>query len=72
MGVPINQAFNALAGTLGTYYLNDFNKFGRTWQVLMSAEPEFRMKPNDIARIYVKSNSGEMVPISAFANIDYI
>lgn len=71
MGVPINQAFNALAGTLGTYYLNDFNKFGRTWQVLMSAEPEFRMKPDDISRIYVKSNSGDMVPISAFANIDY-
>lgn len=72
MGVPINQAFNALAGTLGSYYLNDFNKFGRTWQVLMSAEPEFRMKPEDIARIYVKSNSGEMVPISAFADISYI
>lgn len=72
MGVPINQAFDALAGTLGTYYLNDFNKFGRTWQVLMSAEPEFRMKPQDIARIYVKSNSQEMVPISAFADISYI
>jgi len=71
MDVPINQAFNALAGTLGTYYLNDFNKFGRTWQVLMSAEPEFRMKPQDIARIYVKSNNGDMVPISAFADIDY-
>ena len=72
MGVPINQAFNALAGTLGNYYVNDFNKFGRTWQVLMSAEPEFRMKPEDIARIYVKSHSGEMVPISAFADISYI
>ncbi|NVK25071.1 MAG: multidrug efflux RND transporter permease subunit [Gammaproteobacteria bacterium] len=71
MGVPINQAFNALGGTLGTYYLNDFNKFGRTWQVLMSAEPEFRMKPEDIARVYVKSNTGDMVPISAFANIEY-
>lgn len=71
MGVPINQAFNALAGTLGNYYLNDFNKFGRTWQVLLSAEPEFRMSPKDIARIYVKSNSGEMVPISAFADIQY-
>ncbi len=71
MDIPINHAFNALAGTLGTYYLNDFNKFGRTWQVLMSAEPEFRMKPKDIARIYVKSNSGDMIPISAFADISY-
>jgi len=72
MGIPINSAFNALAGTLGTYYVNDFNKFGRSWQVLMSAEPEFRMSPSDIANIYVKSNTGKMVPISAFANINYI
>ncbi len=71
MNIPINNAFNALAGTMGTYYLNDFNKFGRTWQVLMSAEPEFRMNPKDIARIYVKSNSGDMIPISAFAEINY-
>ena len=71
MNIPINNAFNALAGTMGTYYLNDFNKFGRTWQVLMSAEPEFRMSPKDISRIYVKSNSGEMIPISAFAEINY-
>ena len=71
MDIPINNAFNALAGTMGTYYLNDFNKFGRTWQVLMSAEPEFRMSPKDIARVYVKSNSGEMIPISAFAEINY-
>ncbi|NVJ60255.1 MAG: multidrug efflux RND transporter permease subunit [Gammaproteobacteria bacterium] len=71
MGVPINQAFNALAGTLGTYYVNDFNKFGRAWQVIMSGEPEFRMSPQDIGRIYVKSNSGNMVPISAFAEIKH-
>ena len=71
MGVPLNSAFDALAGTLGTYYVNDFNKFGRSWQVLMSAEPKFRMSPQDIANIYVKSNTGKMVPISAFANVNY-
>ncbi|GGO66478.1 efflux RND transporter permease subunit [Bowmanella pacifica] len=71
MGVPIDGAFNALAGTLGTYYVNDFNKFGRAWQVLMSADADFRMSPEDIGRIYVRSSQGEMVPISAFANIEY-
>ncbi|MBN7821536.1 efflux RND transporter permease subunit [Bowmanella yangjiangensis] len=71
MGVPIDGAFNALAGTLGTYYVNDFNKFGRAWQVLMSADADFRMSPDDIGRIYVRSSKGEMVPISAFANIEY-
>ena len=39
LGVPIDDVYNALAGTLGTYYVNDFNKYGRTWQVLMSADP---------------------------------
>ncbi|MBB1504684.1 MAG: multidrug efflux pump [Pseudoalteromonas rhizosphaerae] len=71
MGIEIDDAFTALAGTLGTYYVNDFNKFGRAWQVLMSAEAEFRMKPDDIGRIYVKNSQGAMVPMSAFTNIEY-
>jgi len=71
MGIAINDAFNALAGTLGTYYVNDFNKFGRSWQVIMSAEAEYRMSPQDIARIYVKNNQGKMVPMSAIADIQF-
>ena len=71
MGVEIDTAFTALAGNLGTYYVNDFNKFGRAWQVLMSAEAEFRMKPDDIGRIYVKNTQGNMVPMSAFTDIEY-
>ncbi|MEI5638719.1 MULTISPECIES: efflux RND transporter permease subunit [unclassified Pseudoalteromonas] len=71
MGVNINSAFNALAANLGNYYVNDFNKFGRAWQVIMSAEAEFRMTPEDVGRIYVKNNRGEMVPISAFTDIEY-
>lgn len=71
LGVPVNDAFNTLAGTLGTYYVNDFNKYGRAWQVLMSADAQFRMKPDDINHIYVKSQSGEMIPMSALADIQY-
>ncbi|MCG9759287.1 MULTISPECIES: efflux RND transporter permease subunit [Pseudoalteromonas] len=71
MGVNINSAFNALAANLGNYYVNDFNKFGRAWQVIMSAEAEFRMTPEDVGRIYVKNNRGEMVPISAFTDVEY-
>ncbi|RZF87320.1 hydrophobe/amphiphile efflux-1 family RND transporter [Pseudoalteromonas sp. S4488] len=71
MGVEIDDAFTALAGNLGTYYVNDFNKFGRAWQVLMSADAEFRMKPDDIGRIYVKNNQSTMVPLSAFTTIEY-
>ena len=71
MGVEIDDAFTALAGNLGTYYVNDFNKLGRAWQVLLSADAEFRMKPDDIGRIYVKNNQGTMVPLSAFTTIEY-
>ena len=71
LGVPVNDAFNTLAGTLGTYYVNDFNKYGRAWQVLMSADAKYRMKPEDINHIYVKSQNGKMIPMSALANIQY-
>jgi multidrug efflux pump subunit AcrB len=60
-----------MAATLGTYYVNDFNKYGRTWQVLMSADSMYRKRPDDIARIFVRSDRGAMVPVSAFARIEY-
>lgn len=69
LNVPIDGAFNALAATLGTYYVNDFNKYGRTWQVLMSAEPAYRKQPEAIGDIYVRSNNGDMVPLRALATV---
>ena len=67
--MPIDGLFDTLASTLGTYYVNDFNKYGRTWQVLMSAEPKFRNSPSEIGGIYVRSERGQMVPLSALAQI---
>ena len=69
LGVPIDSLFDTLGATLGTAYVNDFNKYGRTWQVLMSAESGFRSQPGDIGGIYVRSERGEMVPLSALAQI---
>ena len=71
LGIPLDSAFNTLAATLGTYYVNDFNKYGRAWQVLMSADSQYRKRPDDIGRIYVKSDRGAMVPVSAFAKVEY-
>jgi hydrophobe/amphiphile efflux-1 (HAE1) family protein len=71
LGIPLDSAFNTLAATLGTYYVNDFNKYGRAWQVLVSADSQYRKRPEDIGRIYVKSDRGAMVPVSAFAKIEY-
>jgi len=51
--------------------VNDFNKYGRTWQVLMSADRAYRNRPDDVGAIYVRSDQGRMVPISALANVRY-
>ncbi|MDK2122917.1 efflux RND transporter permease subunit [Parachitinimonas caeni] len=71
LGIRLDDAFTTLAGTLGTFYVNDFNKYGRAWQVLMSADAPYRKRPEDIGRIYVRSQRGEMVPLSAFAKVQY-
>ena len=71
LAVPVDDVFNALSATLGSAYINDFNKYGRTWQVLMSAESRFRKRPDDIGRIWVRSAKGEMVPLSALATVNF-
>ena len=70
-GVSIDELYGTLAATLGTYYVNDFNKYGRTWQVLMSADSAYRKKPEDIGSIFVRSDQGRMVPLSALVNVRY-
>lgn len=67
LGVEISDVFNALQSQLGGYYVNDFNLFGRTWTVYVQGSEEFRAKIEDIYDIQVRNSSGEMVPISSFA-----
>ena len=67
LGVSISDIFSALQATLGGYYVNDFNLFGRTWQVNVQAETLFRKGVEDIYRIYVRNKNGEMVPMRALA-----
>jgi len=71
LGVPLGELYGALAATLGNYYVNDFNKYGRTWQVLMSAETQYRNSPSDVGDIFVRSDKGEMIPLRSLANIRY-
>jgi len=71
LGVPLDNVFNALAATLGTYYVNDFNKYGRAWQVLMSADAPYRNRPDDIGSVYVRSSRGEVFPLSSIATVKY-
>jgi len=67
LGVKISDIFNALQSTLGSYYVNDFNVFGRTWQVNIQAETPFRNNIDDVYQIYVRNAQGGMVPIRALA-----
>ena len=70
LGVPISDVFTALQTYLGGLYLNDFNPYGRTFRVLMQAEPEYRQKPEDLERFYVRSTSGHMVPVSELVKLN--
>src|ERR671937_807611 len=68
LGVKITDIFNALQSTLGSFYVNDFNVFGRTWQVNVQAETPFRDNLDDIYAIYVRNVQGGMVPMRALAD----
>jgi len=72
MGVKISDIFNALQATLGGFYINDFNLFGRTWQVNVQAETSFRSSVDDIYRIYVRNAQGGMVPMRALAQVKFV
>jgi HAE1 family hydrophobic/amphiphilic exporter-1 len=72
MQVPLSSVFNTLQTYLGSYYVNDFNKFGRTWQVKVQADHQFRMAPDDIRRLDMRDAAGNMVPIGTLVNVDQI
>ena len=69
LGVQINDVFTALQGTLGGLYVNDFNLFGRTWQVNIQADQDFRGAVDDIFKVHVRNAQGEMVPIRSLASV---
>ncbi|MGD8212271.1 MAG: multidrug efflux RND transporter permease subunit, partial [Desulfobacterales bacterium] len=72
LGIPLNEVFGTLQAYLGSVYVNDFNKFGRTWQVTAQADHQFRIEPNDILTLDVRNNEGEMVPIGTLVDVDRI
>src|SRR5947207_7579058 len=66
LGVPVQCVFDALQSTMSALYVNDFNKFGRTYRVQMQAEAPFRAQPEDLGSVYVRSSTTrEMIPLKA-------
>ena len=68
-GVPLTELFDTLQTYLGSAYVNDFNMFGRTWQVIAQADGPFRDNVEDIANLRTRNANGEMVPIGSMVNI---
>ena len=71
-GVPLGDLFATLQAYLGSRYVNDFNKFGRTWQVIVQADQKYRNEIEDIHRLKVRNRRGEMVPLGSLCNIKMI
>jgi hydrophobe/amphiphile efflux-1 (HAE1) family protein len=69
LGVSLNAVFQALQASLGGYYVNDMNLFGRTWKVQVQAEASDRARVDDIYRINVRSNDGKMIPMRSLAEV---
>ncbi|WP_062119606.1 efflux RND transporter permease subunit [Aureimonas sp. AU40] len=72
LGVPITEIFNTLQIYLGSLYVNDFNQFGRTYSVRVQADAPYRARPEDIGNLKVRSNSGQMIPLSALLTVDTV
>jgi hydrophobe/amphiphile efflux-1 (HAE1) family protein len=68
--IPLQSVFDTMQAYLGSTYVNDFNEFGRTWQVMVQADGMYRAKAQDIRNLEVKNADNEMVPLGTFVNVD--
>lgn len=72
LGVSVSDLFATLQGTLGSFYINDFNLYGRSWRVTMQAAQADRRSVADISRLHVRNAQGQMVPVASVASVRYI
>ena len=72
LDVSLNDVFNTLQVYMGSLYVNDFNKFGRTWQVNLQADSKYRMRPEDVKQLKVRNAERQMVPLGTLASVKEI
>ncbi len=72
LGVSVPDIYASLQTLFGSLYVSQYNKYGRVWQVILQAEPEFRQKPEDMQNIYVRQRDGAMVPLSSLVTAHYV
>ena len=71
-GLNLGDVFGTLQGYLGSRYVNDFNMFGRTWQVVVQADMQYRDRPEDVRKLKVRNRDGKMVPLGSVASVEPI
>ncbi len=69
LGIPVTDVFDTMQVYLGSFYVNDFNRFGRVYQVRVQADAPFRARPDDILQLKTRTASGEMVPLSSLVKV---
>ncbi|MBK7250510.1 MAG: multidrug efflux RND transporter permease subunit [Gammaproteobacteria bacterium] len=73
LGIPLASIYETLQSTMGALYVNDFNRAGRVYRVQVQAEPEYRMKPEDLGKVYVRSATTQaMIPLAALIRVDNV
>jgi multidrug efflux pump len=72
LGVPIEEVYSAMQTMFGSLYVSQFNRSSRLWQVILQAEPSYRLKPQDLDQIYVRGKTGSMVPLKAVVSTKFV
>lgn len=72
LGVPVEDVYSTMQTMFGSLYVSQFNKFSRLWQVILQAEPNYRLKAEDLQQIYVRSKNLQMVPLKALLTTRYV
>jgi len=72
LGVPVQDVYGAIQAQFGSLAVSQFNQYSRVWQVILQSDPLFRRQPDDIARLYTRSQQGAMVPLSALVRTEWV
>ncbi|HQR44704.1 MAG TPA: efflux RND transporter permease subunit, partial [Thermoanaerobaculia bacterium] len=72
IGVPVQDVYSAIQAQFGSLTVSQYNEYSRVWWVVLQSEPKYRQKPGDLTRLYTRSSSGEMVPLSALVKTRWV
>jgi multidrug efflux pump len=72
LGVDVTDVYGTLQAQFGSAIVSQFNQFSRVWYVILQSEPRYRIKPDDVTRLYTRSSSGQMIPLSSVVTTRYV